>query len=90
MSAKYSEHEGKLHWLFGGPTQLEPRGASRPCTTCAAASGLDMIAAYFAPMGGILKRIGALAARGQARIVIAAKSDNPRPSRPRAAPTAAC
>lgn len=35
-----------------------------------------MIAAYFAPMGGMLRRIGRVARRGRARIITAAKSDN--------------
>ena len=41
------------------------------------ARDLEMIVAYFAPMGSILKRIGAIAARGRARIIIPSKSDNP-------------
>ncbi len=36
-----------------------------------------MMVAYFAPMGGILDRIGAVARRGRARVIIPAKSDNP-------------
>ena len=37
---------------------------------------LDMIAAYFAPNRGVLRRITALAKRGAARLIMAAKSDN--------------
>src|SRR5690348_17952526 len=37
---------------------------------------LDMIFAYFAPPGAMLRRIGRLGRRGRARIVTAAKSDN--------------
>ena len=35
-----------------------------------------MMVAYFAPMGGILDRIGAVGRRGRARVMIPAKSDN--------------
>jgi cardiolipin synthase len=37
---------------------------------------LDMIFAYFAPPGAMLRRIGRLGRRGRARIITAAKSDN--------------
>jgi cardiolipin synthase len=73
----YSEHEGKLQWLFGGPMQLKSPWGLATLHDLAAARDLEMIVAYFAPMGGILKRIGAVAARGRARIVIPAISDNP-------------
>jgi cardiolipin synthase len=37
---------------------------------------LDIIAAYFAPSPGMLRRIAGVARRGTARVVTAAKSDN--------------
>jgi len=37
---------------------------------------LDMIFAYFAPPGAMIRRIGRVARRGRARVVNAAKSDN--------------
>ena len=37
---------------------------------------LDMIFAYFAPPGAMLRRIGGVGRRGRARIINAAKSDN--------------
>jgi cardiolipin synthase len=40
------------------------------------AKRLDMIFAYFAPPGGMLRRIGQLGRRGEVRMVMAAKSDN--------------
>src|SRR5206468_7812918 len=40
------------------------------------ASRLDMVFAYFAPPGAMLRRIGRLGRRGKARIITAAKSDN--------------
>jgi cardiolipin synthase len=37
---------------------------------------LDMIFAYFAPPGAMLRRIGRVGRRGRARVINAAKSDN--------------
>jgi cardiolipin synthase len=74
---QYSEHEGRLQWLFGGPMQLKSPWGLATLRDLAAASDLEMMVAYFAPMGGILDRIGAVARRGRARVIIPAKSDNP-------------
>jgi cardiolipin synthase len=40
------------------------------------ATRLDIVAAYFAPSFGILRRIARVGRRGRARLVTAAKSDN--------------
>jgi cardiolipin synthase len=74
---RFSEHEGRLQWLFGGPMQLKSPWGLATLRDLAATRDLEMVVAYFAPMGGTLKRIGAVAARGRARIVIPAISDNP-------------
>ena len=74
---RYSEQEGKLRWLYGGPMQLKSPWGLATLHDLGAARDLEMIVAYFAPMGGILNRIGAVAARGRARVMIPAKSDNP-------------
>jgi cardiolipin synthase len=73
----FSEHEGPLQWLFGGPMQLKSPWGLATLHDLSTTRDLEMIVAYFAPMGGILKRIGAIAARGRARIIIPCKSDNP-------------
>ena len=73
----HSEHRGPLQWLFGGPMQLKSPWALATLRDLTAANDLQMIVAYFAPMGGILERIGSVAARGRARLIIPAKSDNP-------------
>ena len=57
--------------------QLKSPWALATLRDLTAANDLQMIVAYFAPMGGILKRIGSVAARGRARLIIPAKSDNP-------------
>jgi cardiolipin synthase len=41
-----------------------------------AARRLDMIFAYFAPPGAMVRRIGRVGRRGRARVINAAKSDN--------------
>lgn len=73
---RFSEHDGLLRWQYGGPMQLKSPWALATAQDLESASSLDMIAAYFAPLGGTLRRIGAVARRGGVRIVTAAKSDN--------------
>jgi cardiolipin synthase A/B len=68
--------EGKLHWLFGGPTRRLSPWARAVRRDMRDARRLDLIAAYFAPSLGMLRRIAGIAKRGRARIVTAAKSDN--------------
>ena len=74
---RFSEHEGPLQWQYGGPMQLKSPWGLATLRDISAAHDLAMLVAYFAPMAGILDRIGAVAARGRARLVIPAKSDNP-------------
>jgi len=73
---QFSEHKGPLQWLYGGPMQLKSPWALATIRDLAAAKDLEMIVAYFAPMGGMLRRIGEVARRGRARVVTASKSDN--------------
>jgi cardiolipin synthase len=73
---RFSEASGKLQWQFGGPmSRLSPWAVS---TTRDLSQGCDVevIAAYFAPPWGMLKRIARVAAKGRARVITAAKSDN--------------
>jgi cardiolipin synthase len=73
---RFSEASGKLQWQFGGPmSRLSPWAVS---TTRDLSQGCDVevIAAYFAPPWGMLKRIARVGAKGRARIITAAKSDN--------------
>ena len=74
---EFSEHEGTLQWLFGGPMQRRSPWGLATLHDLSTTRDLEMIVAYFAPMGSILKRIGAVAARGRCRVVIPSKSDNP-------------
>ena len=68
--------EGKLHWLFGGPTRRLSPWARAVRRDMLQARRLDLIAAYFAPSIGMLRRIARIARNGSARVVTAAKSDN--------------
>lgn len=73
---RFSEHKGALQWQYGGPMQMKSPWALATIHDLAKANDLEMIAAYFAPMGGMLKRIAAVARRGRVRIITASKSDN--------------
>jgi cardiolipin synthase len=78
LLASYSDQDGKLRWMMGGPFQrLSPLTRSIK-HDMNGASQLDMIQAYFAPNWGMLRRIGRVNRqdKGAARIVTAARSDN--------------
>ena len=76
MIYKFSETSGRLQWQLGGPTaKLSPWGVAT-CRDLVHSRDVEMIAAYFAPTGGMLKRIARAGKRGRARVVTAAKSDN--------------
>ena len=69
--------QGKLHWLFGGPSRRLSPWARAVRRDMRSARRLDLIAAYFAPSLGMLRRLSGIARRGgRVRIVTAAKSDN--------------
>jgi cardiolipin synthase len=77
MLQQHSITEGRLHWLFGGPTRRLSPWARAVRKDMLSASRLDMIAAYFAPSIGMMRRIAGVAKRGgSARLITAAKSDN--------------
>lgn len=73
---QYNETSGPLQWQFGVPTgKLSPWGVST-CRDLVQSRDVEMIAAYFAPTGGLIKRIARAGRRGRARVITAAKSDN--------------
>ena len=73
---RHSEQDGPVRWLLGGPTRELSPWAQALNNDLASADRLDMIAAYFAPYGALMRRICDIAKRDHARIVTAAKSDN--------------
>lgn len=76
MLQQHSITEGKLHWLFGGPTRRLSPWARAVRKDMLRAQRLDLIAAYFAPSPAMLRRIAKVGRRGKVRLVTAAKSDN--------------
>ncbi|MEW4449206.1 cardiolipin synthase B [Qipengyuania sp. JC766] len=68
--------DGDAQWLVGGPTGGLSTWARCVREDLEKASRLDMVMAYFSPRKSSLKRIGRIAQRGQARLVMAGKSDN--------------
>jgi cardiolipin synthase len=73
---EYTEWRGALQWKFSGPLSMRNSWWRTIGRDIRRGQSLDMIFAYFAPPGGMLRRIGRLGARGRARIITAARSDN--------------
>jgi cardiolipin synthase len=73
---EYTEWRGPLQWKFSGPLSLRNSWWRSIGADIRRGRRLDMIFAYFAPPGAMLRRIGRLGRRGRARIITAAKSDN--------------
>ena len=65
-----------FRWLVGGPTRRLSPWAKVVKHDMEQARRVDMVAAYFSPGRGMLKRIGRAAQRGGARIIVPARSDN--------------
>lgn len=76
MVAEFNEWRGPLQWKFSGPLSMRNSWWRSIGRDLKRARQLDMIFAYFAPPGAMIRRIGGVGRRGQARIVNAAKSDN--------------
>jgi cardiolipin synthase len=74
--AEFSEWRGPLQWKFSGPLSVRNSWWRSIGRDIRRGQRLDMIFAYFAPPGAMLRRIGRLGRRGRARIITAAKSDN--------------
>ncbi|HET9811164.1 MAG TPA: phosphatidylserine/phosphatidylglycerophosphate/cardiolipin synthase family protein [Sphingomicrobium sp.] len=73
---EFTEWRGLLQWKFSGPLSMRNSWWRSIGRDIRRANRLDMIFAYFAPPGAMLRRIGRLGRRGRARIITAAKSDN--------------
>jgi cardiolipin synthase len=72
----WSEPEGKTRWLFGGPTRRLSPWARAVKQDLQAAQAIDIIAGYFAPSSGMLKRLDRAGMRGRVRIVLPSKNDH--------------
>ena len=76
LLGEYTEWRGPLQWKFSGPLSMRNSWWRTIGRDIKRGRTLDMVFAYFAPSGGMLRRIGGIGMRGHARIVTAAKSDN--------------
>ena len=76
MIAEYNEWRGPLQWKFSGPLSMRNSWWRSIGRDIKKARRLDMVFAYFAPPGAMIRRIGRVGRRGRARIINAAKSDN--------------
>lgn len=76
LASEYSEWQGLLQWKFSGPLSLRNSWWRSIGRDIRRARRLEMIFAYFAPPGAMLRRIAKAARKGNARIILAAKSDN--------------
>lgn len=76
LLGEYTEWKGPLQWKFSGPLSMRNSWWRTIGRDIKRGRTLDMIFAYFAPPGAMLRRIGGLGMRGHARIITAAKSDN--------------
>jgi cardiolipin synthase len=73
---RFSETSGSLQWQFGGPMRLLSPWAVSTTRDLSQGCDVEVIAAYFAPPWGLLKRIARVGTNGKARVITAAKSDN--------------
>jgi len=72
----HSETKGLLQWQFGAPMRRLSPWAVSTSRDLMHARDVEMIAAYFSPTTGVLKRIARAGNRNRARVITAAKSDN--------------
>ncbi|WP_085808707.1 phosphatidylserine/phosphatidylglycerophosphate/cardiolipin synthase family protein [Sphingomonas sp. TZW2008] len=75
--ARWSETEGPVRWLIGGPTRRLSPWARAVRADMRLAPRIDIIAAYFTPSPALLRRLDkAGRLRRPVRVVTARKSDN--------------
>lgn len=67
---------GTIQWLIGGPTRRMSGWARQVKHDLDHAGRIDMVAAYFSPGPSLLRRLGRVARRGAARLILARRSDN--------------
>jgi len=75
--ARWSEKEGRLRWLIGGPTRRLSPWARALRADFRRADRIDVVAGYFVPSPTLLRRLDRAGRTGRTvRVVTAAKSDN--------------
>jgi cardiolipin synthase len=73
---RHTQCKGALQWRFSGPMRRRNPWPTQIAKEIITGTRLDMIAAYFSPPFGMLRRLARMGRRGQVRIITAAKSDN--------------
>jgi cardiolipin synthase len=74
--SRWSEPQGTVRWLFGGPTRRLSPWARAVKHDLRNATQVDLITAYFAPNPGMLRKLDRAGMRGRVRIVLASKNDH--------------
>jgi cardiolipin synthase len=73
---RWNGGSGAVRLLIGGPSRHLSSWAQCVQQDLKQGRRLDMVMAYFSPPMKLLRRIGQIAKRGEARLIMAAKSDN--------------
>ena len=76
LVSNWQPGNGPVRLLIGGPTSGLSSWAKQVGRDLDSGRQLDMVMAYFSPPKRLLRRIAKIAQRGQARLVMAGKSDN--------------
>jgi cardiolipin synthase A/B len=73
---RWGDGDGKLGWALGGPSNRISPWALALKRRLRGASSLYLASAYFSPSQSILRRIAAVARKGQSKLILAGKTDN--------------
>ena len=76
MVKNWDSGTGPVRWLIGGPTRGWSSWAKCVGQDLQRGKRLDMMMAYFSPSPSLLRRIGRISKNGEARLIMAGKSDN--------------
>lgn len=76
MVKRWTPPGGPVQVLIGGPTRGLSSWAGHVARDLKKGRQLDMAMAYFAPSAALAKRIGRIGRIGEARLILAGKSDN--------------
>ena len=76
LIGEQSEWRGPLQWKFSGPLSMRNSWWRSIGRDLKKARQVDLIFAYWAPPGAMLRRIARVARRGHTRVITAAYSDN--------------
>lgn len=76
LLVRHTQNKGPLQWRYSGPVRRGHPWTVGLARDLSCARRLDMISAYFSPPFAMLRRLGKLGQRGEARVLTAARSDN--------------